>query len=322
MHVLWVIIQIVILISIAMLHVAYATYFERKVIGHMQVRMGPMRVGPHGLLQPIADGIKSFFKEDIIPSCADRPAFIAAPVICLSAMIASMAVLPFAEGWMLANLNIGLLFIFAMSSVASYGVILAGWASNSKYTFLGGLRSMAQVISYEVAMGLSLVGVMMLAGSLNLSEIVAAQGDSFFGMYLFPQAIGFFVFVVAMLAETNRVPFDLPEAETELVSGYCTEYSGFRYALFFMAEYIGMMVMASIGVVCFLGGWHGPFDVAFIPFFWFVIKLYAIMFFFMWIRSTLPRYRYDQLMTLGWKVMIPLALFNILLTGIAKTIVG
>ncbi len=322
MHLFWLIIQIAILVTVAMLHVAYATYFERKVIGHMQVRMGPMRVGPHGLLQPIADGIKSFFKEDIIPSCADRPGFIAAPVICLASMMAALAVLPFARGWALSNLNIGLLFIFAMSSLASYGVILAGWASNSKFTFLGGMRSMAQVISYEISMGLSLIGVMMLAGSLNLGEIVMAQGDSFFGMYVFKQLLGFFVFVVAMLAETNRVPFDLPEAETELVSGYCTEYSGFRYAIFFMAEYIGMMVMASIGVICFLGGWHGPFAIPVLPFFWFVLKLYGIMFFFMWIRSTLPRYRYDQLMEIGWKIMIPLALVNIVLTGLFKTMFG
>lgn len=301
-----------------MLHVAYATYFERKIIGHMQVRMGPMRVGYHGLLQPIADGIKSFFKEDIIPEQADRAAFRAAPIICLVAMLASLAVLPFAKGWVLADINIGLLFIFAMSSLASYGVILAGWASNSKYTFLGGMRSMAQVISYEIAMGLSLVGVMMLSGTLNLTEIVEAQGTSFAGMYVFPQMPAFFVFCIAMLAETNRVPFDLPEAETELVSGYCTEYSGMRYAIFFMAEYIGMMVMAAIGTICFLGGWNGPFAVPFFPPFWLVFKIYVFMFLFIWIRATLPRYRYDQLMELGWKLLIPLALANIVITGFIK----
>ncbi len=322
MNIIILLIQILILFAIVMLHVAYATYLERKIIGHMQVRMGPMRVGWHGLLQPIADGIKSFFKEDIIPAQADKPLFLAAPIICLVAMMVSLAVLPFADGWALADINIGLIFIFAMSSLASYGLILAGWASNSKYTFLGSLRSMAQVISYEIAMGLSLVGVMMLSGSLNLSEIVRAQGDSLFGMYLFPQAIAFFVFFVAMLAETNRIPFDLPEAETELVSGYCTEYSGMRYAMFFMAEYIGMMVMASIGTICFLGGWHGPFAVPFMPFFWFVAKVYLFMFLFIWIRATLPRYRYDQLMSLGWKLLIPLALGNIVLTGIVKAIVG
>ena len=322
MQVLILLLQILILFAVVMLHVAYATYFERKIIGHMQVRMGPMRVGWHGLLQPIADGIKSFFKEDIVPEQADRPLFLAAPIICLVAMMVSLAVLPFAEGWVLADINIGLIFIFAMSSLASYGVILAGWASNSKYTFLGSLRSMAQVISYEIAMGLSLVGVMMLSGSLNLSKIVEAQGETFLGMYIFTQPIAFFVFFVAMLAETNRVPFDLPEAETELVSGYCTEYSGMRYAMFFMAEYIGMMVMAAIGAVCFLGGWYGPFAVPLMPFFWFVLKVYLFMFLFIWIRATLPRYRYDQLMSLGWKLLIPLALANIVLTGIVKSFAG
>ncbi|HHB75029.1 MAG TPA: NADH-quinone oxidoreductase subunit NuoH [Desulfobulbus sp.] len=322
MHVLILLIEILVLFAVIMLHVAYATYFERKIIGHMQVRMGPMRVGWHGLLQPIADGIKSFFKEDIVPEQADVPTFRAAPIICLTAMLTSLAVLPFAKGWVLADINIGLLFIFAMSSLSSYGVILAGWASNSKYTFLGGLRSMAQVISYEVAMGLSLVGVMMLSGTLNLTKIVEAQGGSFGGMYVFPQIIAFFVFFIAMLAETNRVPFDLPEAETELVSGYATEYSGMRYAIFFMAEYIGMMVMSSIGTICFLGGWNGPFEVSVFPPFWFVVKVYAFMFVFIWIRATLPRYRYDQLMTIGWKLLIPLALGNIVLTGLIKAFTG
>ena len=322
MHVLIILIEILVLFAVIMLHVAYATYFERKIIGHMQVRMGPMRVGWHGLLQPIADGIKSFFKEDIVPEQADVVTFRAAPIICLTAMLTSLAVLPFAKGWVLANINIGLLFLFAMSSLSSYGVILAGWASNSKYTFLGGLRSMAQVISYEVAMGLSLVGVMMLSGTLNLTKIVEAQGGTFGGMYVFPQIIAFFVFFISMLAETNRVPFDLPEAETELVSGYATEYSGMRYAIFFMAEYIGMMVMASIGTICFLGGWNGPFEVTIFPPFWFVVKVYAFMFVFIWIRATLPRYRYDQLMTIGWKLLIPLALGNIVLTGFIKAFTG
>lgn len=322
MTILLMLVQIIILFVLVMLHVAYATYFERKIIGHMQVRLGPMQVGWHGLLQPIADGIKSFFKEDIIPEQADRPTFMAAPIICLVAMMTSLAVLPFAKGWVLADINIGLLFIFAMSSLASYGVVLAGWASNSKFSFLGGLRSMAQVISYEIAMGLSLVGVMLLSGSLNLSEIVEAQGNSILGMYLLPQCIGFFVFFISMLAETNRVPFDLPEAETELVSGYCTEYSGMRYAIFFMAEYIGMMVMAAIGTVCFLGGWNGPFEVPWFPPLWFLLKIYLFMFIFIWIRATLPRYRYDQLMDLGWKLLIPLALGNIVLTACLKALIG
>jgi NADH-quinone oxidoreductase subunit H len=322
MQILILLVQIAILVGVVLLHVAYATYFERKIIGHMQVRMGPMYVGWHGLLQPIADGIKSFFKEDIIPEQADKPLFLAAPIICLVAMMVSLAVLPFAKGWALADINIGLLFIFAMSSLASYGIILAGWASNSKYTLLGGMRSMAQVISYEISLGLSLVGVMMLSGSLNLTQIVEAQGSSFIGMYIFSQPVAFFVFFIAMLAETNRVPFDLPEAETELVSGYITEYSGMRYAMFFMAEYIGMFVMASIGVVCFLGGWNGPFTIPFFPPIWFILKVYLIMFLFIWIRATLPRYRYDQLMALGWKLLIPLSLGNILLTGLAKIVIN
>ena len=322
MQILILLVQIAILVGVVLLHVAYATYFERKIIGHMQVRMGPMLVGWHGLLQPIADGIKSFFKEDIIPEQADKPLFLAAPIICLVAMMVSLAVLPFAKGWALADINIGLLFIFAMSSLASYGIILAGWASNSKYTLLGGMRSMAQVISYEISMGLSLVGVMMLSGSLNLTQIVEAQGSSFTGMYIFIQPVAFFVFFIAMLAETNRVPFDLPEAETELVSGYITEYSGMRYAMFFMAEYIGMFVMASIGVVCFLGGWNGPFTIPFFPPIWFILKVYLIMFLFIWIRATLPRYRYDQLMALGWKLLIPLSLGNIFFTGLVKIVIN
>lgn len=320
MHILTLLFYILILFAVVMLHVAYATYFERKIIGHMQVRLGPMRVGWHGLLQPIADGVKSFFKEDIIPASADKLGFRLAPIVCLTAMLASAAVLPFAPGWVLADINVGLLFIFAMSSLASYGIILAGWASNSKYSFLGGIRSMAQVISYEIAMGLSLVGVMLLAGSLNLTDIVVAQHDTFRGMFIFPQIIGFGVFFVSMLAETNRVPFDLPEAETELVSGYATEYSGMRYAIFFMAEYIGMLVMSSLATICFFGGWSGPFHVPVFPALWFLLKVYAFMFVFIWIRATLPRYRYDQLMDLGWKWLIPLALANVVLTAVFKAI--
>ncbi|MGI6657704.1 MAG: NADH-quinone oxidoreductase subunit NuoH [Desulfobulbus sp.] len=313
---------IIILLTVVLLHVAYATYAERKIIGHMQVRLGPMHVGWHGLLQPIADGVKCFFKEDVIPANADRKVFIAAPIISLTAMLTSFAVVPFAKGWVLCDISIGLLFLFAMSGLAGYGTVLAGWSSNSKYSFLGGLRSTAQVISYEVAMGLSLVGVMLLAGSLNLTEIVEAQGNSFWGMYLFPQCVGFFVFLVAMFAETNRVPFDMPECESELVSGYATEYSGMRYALFFMAEYIGMFVMSSLGTICFLGGWYGPFEVPHFPAFWFVLKVYLFIFLFIWVRSTIPRYRYDQLMGLGWKLLIPLALANIVFTAFLKAILG
>ncbi|HID98102.1 MAG TPA: NADH-quinone oxidoreductase subunit NuoH [Thermodesulfobacteriaceae bacterium] len=320
-EILLTILLIVVVFSVIMLHVAYATYFERKVIGHMQVRMGPMRVGPHGLLQPIADGIKLFFKEDVFPETADKPTFYAAPIICLVAALTSIAVIPFWEGMAISDINIGLLFILAMSSLAGWGVVLAGWASNSKYAFLGGLRASAQIISYEIAMGLSIVGVMMMAGSLNMSEIVKAQAQSPFGIYAIPQVLGFFVFLVAMLAETNRTPFDMPECESELVAGYCTEYAGFRFALFFLGEYVGMIVMASVGTICFLGGWTGPFEVPFFPIIWFMLKVYFLIFFFYWVRATLPRYRYDQIMALGWKVLIPLALGNVILTGIMKTFV-
>ncbi len=315
---LWIFIKVFIVVNVLMLHVAYVVYFERKVIGHMQARLGPMRVGWHGLLQPIADGIKLFFKEDIIPSSADKPIFYIAPIIGLLAALGSLAVIPMWEGFSIADLDIGILYILALSSVGSYSVILAGWASNSKYSFLGGLRSSAQVISYEIAMGLSLVGVMMMAGSANLSDIVKAQSEHWF---ILPQIVAFFVFLMAALAETNRAPFDLPEAETELVAGYATEYSGIRFGLFFMAEYAGMFIMSALAVICFLGGWSGPdfWIFARVPgIVWFLLKVYGFIFFYFWVRATLPRYRYDQLMSLGWKLFIPLALANIIFTGLIK----
>jgi NADH-quinone oxidoreductase subunit H len=318
LNILIILVKIAVVVGIVMLHVAYATYFERKTIGHMQVRLGPMRVGPHGLLQPIADGIKLFFKEDIMPAEADKPVFYIAPLICVFAAISSLAVIPFFEGFAIADINIGLLFILALSSLGAYGVVMAGWASDSKYSFLGGLRASSQVISYEIAMGLSLVGVMIMAGSLNLTDIVKAQEAYPLKSYVIPQIIGFVIFCLAALAETNRVPFDLPEAETELVAGYFTEYSGIRFSLFFMAEYIGMILMAFIASICFLGGWNGPFEVPYIPFFWLVVKVYIGMFLFYWIRATLPRYRYDQLMGIGWKLLIPLAFLNIIITGAIK----
>ncbi len=320
------VVKSIILISVAMFHVAYATYFERKVIGHIQVRMGPMRVGPHGILQPIADLIKLFFKEDIIPHQADRPIFYFAPVISFVAAISSLSVIPFYRDWYVANINVGLLFILAMSSLGAYGIVMAGWASNSKYAFLGGLRSSSQVLSYEIAMGLSLVGVMIMAGSLNLREIVEAQTRYPYGMFAIPQILGLFVFLVAAFAETNRSPFDLPEAENELVAGYFVEYSGFRFALFYAAEYIAMIVMASLLTICYFGGWTlPPVVIEIMPFLsvipgivWFVLKVYFFIFLFYWVRATLPRYRYDQLMAIGWKVLIPLALLNIFITGTLK----
>ena len=321
--------KIVVVLAIGLLHVAYATWFERKVIGHMQVRLGPMRVGYHGLLQPFADGIKLFFKEDIIPAKADKAMFYLAPVIFMAASMVNLSVIPYSRNFVIADLNIGLLFIFAFAGIGVYGIFIAGWASNSKYAFLGGLRSSAQVISYEIAMGLSLVGVMMMAGSLNISDIVKAQEASVFGMYVIPQFVAFIVFSISALAETNRTPFDMPEAESELVAGYFTEYSSFRFALFFLGEYIAMIIMASIAAVCFLGGWTLPWYITnYVPFInyvpgivWFLVKVYAFIFFYYWIRATVPRYRYDQLMKIGWKILIPVALANIVVTGLIKIII-
>ena len=331
-NILITLIKIVVVLSVAMLHVALAVYCERKVIGHMQRRMGPMEVGPKGILQSFADVIKLFFKEDIVPTAADKPLFYIAPIIGLAATMASLSVVPFFDGFAIANIRVGLLFLFAMSSLGAYAVILAGWASNSKYSFLGGMRSSAQVISYEVTMGLSLVGVMIMAESLNLNDIVWAQQSYPTRLYLIPQFIGFFVFILSAMAETNRVPFDLPEAEQELVAGYFTEYSGMRFALFFLAEYIGMFAMSSIAVVCFLGGWALPrfvyhmftgstILISVLEVFYFLFKLYMCLFFYYWARATLPRYRYDQLMSLAWKVLIPLAVVNILITGTIKMFV-
>ncbi|TAL28597.1 MAG: NADH-quinone oxidoreductase subunit NuoH [Nitrospirae bacterium] len=324
-----ILIQIAAVVVVALLHVAYATYFERKVMARMQVRIGPTEVGPIGLLQPFADGVKLFFKEDIIPANADKPIFYLAPVIFFASALTSLSVLPFFNNFAVANINVGLLFIFAMSSIGAYGIVMSGWSSDSKFAFLGGLRSASQVISYEIAMGLSLVGVMIMAGSLNLSEIVRAQHQYPTGMFAIPQFIGFFVFLIAALAETNRLPFDLPEAESELVAGYFTEYSGFRFAMFFLGEYTGMLIMSSVAALCFLGGWTIPqFITNALPFLsyvpgivWFLLKVYLIMFFYYWVRSTFPRYRYDQLMGIGWKVLIPLALANIVLTAFVKILV-
>jgi NADH-quinone oxidoreductase subunit H len=320
--------KIGLVVGVTMLHVAYVTYFERKVIGHMQVRLGPMRVGPHGILQPIADGIKLFFKEDVIPADADKTIFKISPLIFIFSALSSLAVIPFFNGFVVANINVGLLYILAMSSLGAYGIVMSGWSSDSKYAFLGGLRSSAQVISYEIAIGLSLVGVMLMSGSLNLMEIVKAQQNYWHGMFLLPQFLAYFVFMVAAFAETNRAPFDLPEAESELVAGYFVEYSGMRFALFYAAEYIGMIIMSSIAVVCFWGGWTlPPFITNAVPalkmvpgIVWFLGKVYFHVFLYYWVRATLPRYRYDQLMALGWKVLIPLALVNITATAIIKFI--
>lgn len=310
-----------IVLLLAMFHVAYLTYAERKIIARMQQRLGPNRVGPRGLLQPIADILKLIQKEDIIHTSVDRPIFAIAPLISLVCAASGLALIPLWDRFLLSNLNVGLLFILALSSLSAYGVILSGWASNSRYSFLGALRASAQVVSYEIAMSLSLLSVVLMAGSFNLQDIVKAQSLTPYKIYLIPQIVAFFVFMVSAFAETNRVPFDLPEAETELVAGYFTEYSGIRFAIFYLAEYFGMIVMSALAVTCFLGGYAGPFEVPGLPFIWFLIKVYAFLFFYIWVRATLPRYRYDQLMGLGWKVLIPLALVNLFVTALIKLLV-
>ena len=322
-----------------LLTVAYATYAERKIIGHMQVRLGPMRTGWHGLLQPIADGLKLFFKEEIVPSQASTFAFLVAPLMALIPAFITFAVIPFGgiieiagykiplqiaayydtTAGQVVDVNVGVLYILAMSSLGVYGIVLAGWASNSKYSLMGGLRASAQMISYELAAGLSIIAVFMLSGTLSLTKIVELQsGMGGFEWYLFKQPLAAFMFFICSLAEINRTPFDLPEAETELVSGFCTEYSSMKYAMFFMAEYANMVTVCALTVTLFLGGWNGPLTAA-MPLLgpvYFIAKVYFLMFVCMWIRATLPRYRYDQLMHLGWKVFIPVALVNIVVTGI------
>jgi len=320
-----------------LLTVAYATYAERKIIGHMQVRLGPMRTGWHGLLQPIADGLKLFFKEEIIPGQASKFAFLIAPLVALVPAFISFAVIPFGDTIEVAgykiplqiaavindqaagtvvDVNVGVLYILGMASLGVYGIVLAGWASNSKYSLLGGLRASAQMISYELAAGLAIVAVFMLSQSLSLHKIVADQAGFVTNWYAFKQPLAFIIFFICSLAEINRTPFDLPEAETELVSGFCTEYSSMKYAMFFMAEYANMITVCAVTTTLFLGGWHGPF----FPVINFIAKVYFLIFLCMWIRATYPRYRYDQLMGLGWKVFLPLTLLNIVVTGIVVTL--
>ncbi len=322
-----------------LLTVAYATYAERKIIGHMQVRLGPMRTGWHGLLQPIADGVKLFFKEEIIPSQASTFAFLIAPLIALVPAFVTFAVIPFGgvievAGYKIPlqiaayfdtaagrvfDVNVGVLYILAMSSLGVYGIVLAGWASNSKYSLMGGLRASAQMISYELSAGLAIVSVFMLSGTLSLNEIVTQQSAmGGLNWFIFKQPLAAFLFFICSLAEINRTPFDLPEAETELVSGFCTEYSSMKYAMFFMAEYANMVTVCALTVTLFLGGWNGPLtsSMPLLGPLYFVAKVYFLIFVCMWIRATLPRYRYDQLMHLGWKVLLPLSLINIVVTGI------
>ena len=297
---------------------SFMTYAERRLLAFMQFRLGPNRTGPFGLLQPVADGIKLFFKEELIPEGANKWLFVAAPAVAVVAAFLSIAVVPYgSQQFLIADLEIGVLFLFAISSLGVYGIVMAGWAANNKYTMLGGLRSTAQMFSYELALGLSWVGAIMLAGSFRLADIVAAQKGSYglLGWNWWLQLPAFLVYVVAATAEANRTPFDLPEAETELVAGFHTEYSSMRFALIQMAEYVHMIVISAIGANIFLGGWLSPLPGLPDSFLWFFLKLGAVLFFFIWLRGTLPRFRYDQLMDFGWKVLIPLATLNILATA-------
>ena len=308
--------QIIAIVAPLLLAVAYLTYAERKVLAGMQLRKGPNVVGPFGLGQPIADGLKLLFKETVIPSGANKVVFIAAPVVTFLLGLIGWAVIPFDDGMVLADINVGILYLFAVSSLGVYGVIMAGWASNSKYAFLGALRSAAQMVSYEISIGFVIVTVLLCVGSLNLTEIVRAQEDLWFAVPLLPM---FVIFFISSLAETNRSPFDLPEAEAELVAGFNVEYSSMPFALFFLGEYANMILMSAMTTILFLGGWLPPIDVA--PFnwipgpIWFGAKIAMVLFVFLWVRATFPRYRYDQLMRLGWKVFLPLSLFWVFLTA-------
>jgi NADH-quinone oxidoreductase subunit H len=328
-------IKTVIAIVVLLTAVAYTVWLERKVVGHIQNRWGPSYVGPFGLLQPLADGIKFIFKEDLTPPHVYKPLYIAAPMIALICALTSIAVIPIGNWVVVGNLytplqitdvNIGLLIILGITSMGVYGVALAGWSSNSKYSLLGGLRASAQMVSYEIALGLSLVGVIIMSGSLSLREIVDAQAGHFWGFIprwnvFRGQEVAFFIYLMAAFAETNRVPFDLPEAETELVAGYHTEYSAMKFAMFFMAEYANMITVACVASLLFLGGWHGPIGgpywlQAILPVFWFALRIFGFLFLYIWIRGTLPRFRYDQLMDFGWKFLFPLSVANLVITGL------
>ena len=313
--VVWNLAKIVAIVLPIMGCVAYLTLAERKVIGYMQIRIGPNRVGPKGLLQPVADGLKLLFKEIILPTAANKFLFLLAPILVLAPALAAWAVVPFDLNLVLADIDAGLLYILAMTSVGVYGVIIAGWASNSKYAFLGSLRSAAQIVSYEIAMGFALVGVLMAANSLNLGKIVMAQAGGFWQWYWLPLFPLFVVYFIAAVAETNRAPFDVAEGESEIVAGFHVEYSGMAFAVFFLAEYANMILVATLAALMFLGGWLSPLP--FLPdgFPWLAVKVAGLLFLFLWFRATFPRYRYDQIMRLGWKVFIPVTLVWIVVIG-------
>ena len=334
------VIKIVIAVALLLTAVAYTVWLERKVVGHIQNRWGPTRVGPFGLLQPLADGLKFIFKEDLTPPHVYKPLYIAAPMIALIFALTSISIIPVGN-WInvagirtplqITDVNIGLLIVLGITSLGVYGVALAGWSSNSKYSLLGGLRASAQMVSYEIALGLSLVGVLILAGSFSLHDIVEAQSGTFWGFIprwnIFQgQFVAFFIYLMAAYAETNRVPFDLPEAETELVAGYHTEYSAMKFAMFFMAEYANMITVACLATILFLGGWkglpYGPGWLQDLPVFWFGLKVFCFLFLYIWVRGTLPRFRYDQLMAFGWKFLLPLAIANLVVTALVVALKG
>ncbi len=313
------VVKVLVVFTAALLIVAYTTLMERKVLGHIQGRYGPNRAGPFGLLQPIADGIKLFFKEDIIIPYANRIIYIFAPCIIVITALMSLAVIPFGNeitimgkkiDLVVADLNVGLLYVFAISSLGVYSVAMGGWSSNNKYSLLGAIRSSAQMISYEISLGLSVIGVLLISGSLSTVKIVEAQSPVWF---IFYQPLGFLIYLISVFAECNRTPFDLAECDNELVAGYQTEYSSMKFGLFYLGEYAHMLVVSSLAVTLFFGGWQGPFFLP--PVIWFLIKIFVFIYFFIWVRATFPRFRYDQLMKIGWKVLFPLALLNILVTA-------
>jgi NADH-quinone oxidoreductase subunit H len=321
-HVVLVVIESLALLVPLLISVAYLTYAERKVLAAMQSRKGPNVVGPFGLWQPFADALKMLMKETIIPSGSNPLLFLMAPMLTFGLAMIAWAVIPVTNGWAIADINVGILYLFAISSLGVYGIIIAGWASNSKYAFLGALRSAAQMVSYEVSMGFIIVCVLLVAGTLNLTDIVLAQRTVWFCIPLFPMFIMFFI---SILAECNRAPFDLPEGESEIVAGFFVEYSSMSFALFFLGEYANMILMSALTTILFLGGWLAPFEVA--PFtwlpgpIWFILKICFVLFGFLWVRATFPRYRYDQLMRLGWKVFLPLSLFWVVLTAGVMTMI-
>lgn len=321
----WIIIKIMAIIISLILIAAYLSLAERRVVGFMQDRIGPNRVGPYGLLQPIADALKLLFKEIILPTRANRYLFMVAPILAIGPALAAWAVVPFDKGMVLANVNVGILYLLAMTSLTVYGIVIAGWASNSRYAFLGALRSAAQIISYEIPMGFAIVGVLMAARSMNLTNIVLAQQGGFYHWYWLPLLPLFIVYWVSAVAETNRLPFDVAEGESEIVAGFHVEYSGIAFSIFFLTEYANMTLVSSLATLMFMGGWLSPFEG--IPFLeqwfswmpgvgWFLAKVSCFLFLFLWFRATFPRYRYDQIMRLGWKVFIPVTLIWIVIVGV------